>query len=227
MTDIRLSLLRNKHRASDYAPLADNPDSRPRAGSNSRSHSNSTSRASRMLGNMKRRYSRDDEHDEGARLLADEEATEERIEIGPISRSPSSSSSKKSKGARTFAPGTPTPCAPNVVRNQQYTTRTARTGPPAGMLKFFLNLYFLLVALSQFVPALKFGFIATYVAPHVVGAVMTPTTSTRRYSTPSRDWTTSTRYASYPPQLYDWAICSCWRRMRAFRPTCPSSVPAT
>ncbi|VDB92250.1 unnamed protein product [Peniophora sp. CBMAI 1063] len=170
MTDIRLSLLRNKHRASDYAPLADNPDSastspRPRAGSNSRSHSNSTSRASRMLGNMKRRYSRDDEHDEGARLLADEEATEERIEIGPISRSPSSSSSKKSKGARTFAPGTPTPCAPNVVRNQKYTPITFLPVVLYEQFKFFFNLYFLLVALSQFVPALKIGFIATYVAP--------------------------------------------------------------
>jgi phospholipid-translocating ATPase len=31
--------------------------------------------------------------------------------------------------------------------------------------KFFFNLYFLLVALSQFIPALKIGFIATYIAP--------------------------------------------------------------
>jgi phospholipid-translocating ATPase len=31
--------------------------------------------------------------------------------------------------------------------------------------KFFFNLYFLLVALSQFIPALKIGFIVTYVAP--------------------------------------------------------------
>ncbi|KAG0293328.1 putative aminophospholipid-translocase [Linnemannia gamsii] len=35
----------------------------------------------------------------------------------------------------------------------------------AAQFKFFLNLYFLLVALSQFVPALKIGYIVTYVAP--------------------------------------------------------------
>ncbi|KAJ9097691.1 hypothetical protein QFC21_004728 [Naganishia friedmannii] len=36
---------------------------------------------------------------------------------------------------------------------------------PRMSFKFFFNLYFLLVALSQFIPALKIGFIATYVAP--------------------------------------------------------------
>ncbi|KZV75842.1 phospholipid-translocating P-type ATPase [Peniophora sp. CONT] len=152
MTDIRLSLLRNKHRASDYAPLPDNSTSTSRAGS-------------RMLANMKRRYSRDNDSDEGAHLLADEEATEERIEIGPIHTSSSPAPPSKSKGARTFTPGTPHPCTPNVVRNQKYTPITFLPVVLYEQFKFFFNLYFLLVALSQFVPALKIGFIATYVAP--------------------------------------------------------------
>ncbi|KAF8487735.1 hypothetical protein F5888DRAFT_1718270 [Russula emetica] len=32
-------------------------------------------------------------------------------------------------------------------------------------LKFFFNLYFLLVALSQFIPAFRTGFLITYIAP--------------------------------------------------------------
>ena len=112
---------------------------------------------------MKRRYSREDDGDEGARLL-DDEADEERIEIGPI---PSTSSApkdsakntaKKGKGApRTFTPGTPHPSTPNVVRNQKYTPLTFLPVVLYEQFKFFFNLYFLLVALSQFIPALKIG----------------------------------------------------------------------
>ncbi|KAF8882850.1 hypothetical protein BD779DRAFT_1612401 [Infundibulicybe gibba] len=47
---------------------------------------------------------------------------------------------------------------PNIVRNQKYNVFTF-------LPIFFFNLYFLLVALSQFVPALKIGFILTYIAP--------------------------------------------------------------
>lgn len=54
---------------------------------------------------------------------------------------------------------------PNVVRNQKYTIVTFLPLVIYAQFKFFFNLYFLLVALSQFVPALKIGFIATYVAP--------------------------------------------------------------
>ena len=74
--------------------------------------------------------------------------------------------------------------APNTVRNQKYNTFTFLPIVFYEQFKFFFNLYFLLVALSQFVPALKIGsysftllsivhlftrdiagFIATYVAP--------------------------------------------------------------
>jgi len=53
----------------------------------------------------------------------------------------------------------------NVVRNQKYNVATFIPIVLYEQFKFFFNLYFLLVALSQFVPALKIGFIATYVAP--------------------------------------------------------------
>ncbi|KAH9932838.1 aminophospholipid-transporting P-type ATPase [Amylocystis lapponica] len=54
---------------------------------------------------------------------------------------------------------------PNIVRNQKYNAFTFLPIVFYEQFKFFFNLYFLLVALSQFVPALKIGFIATYVAP--------------------------------------------------------------
>ena len=53
----------------------------------------------------------------------------------------------------------------NVVRNQKYNIVTFLPKVLYEQFKFFFNLYFLLVALSQFIPALKIGFIATYVAP--------------------------------------------------------------
>ncbi|KAI0316941.1 aminophospholipid-transporting P-type ATPase [Amylostereum chailletii] len=54
---------------------------------------------------------------------------------------------------------------PNIVRNQKYNIFTFLPIVFYEQFKFFFNLYFLLVALSQFVPALKIGFIATYIAP--------------------------------------------------------------
>ena len=46
---------------------------------------------------------------------------------------------------------------PNVVRNQKYNVFTFLPLVFYEQFKFFFNLYFLLVALSQFVPALKIG----------------------------------------------------------------------
>ncbi|KAF8880756.1 hypothetical protein BD779DRAFT_1675759 [Infundibulicybe gibba] len=54
---------------------------------------------------------------------------------------------------------------PNIVRNQKYNVFTFLPIVFYEQFKFFFNLYFLLVALSQFVPALKIGFILTYIAP--------------------------------------------------------------
>ncbi|KAJ3089562.1 putative aminophospholipid-translocase [Quaeritorhiza haematococci] len=53
----------------------------------------------------------------------------------------------------------------NVVRNQKYNVITFLPLVLYEQFKFFFNLYFLLVALSQFVPALKIGYLFTYFAP--------------------------------------------------------------
>jgi len=53
----------------------------------------------------------------------------------------------------------------NVVRNQKYSLVTFLPLVLYEQFKFFFNLYFLLVALSQFIPALKIGFLVTYIAP--------------------------------------------------------------
>ncbi|KAF8936726.1 putative aminophospholipid-translocase [Dissophora ornata] len=54
---------------------------------------------------------------------------------------------------------------PNITRNTKYTIFSFFPVVLWEQFKFFLNSYFLLVALSQFVPALKIGYIVTYVAP--------------------------------------------------------------
>ncbi|KAI5476520.1 phospholipid-translocating ATPase, partial [Pseudohyphozyma bogoriensis] len=53
----------------------------------------------------------------------------------------------------------------NQVRNQKYNVASFLPIVLYEQFKFFFNLYFLLVALSQFVPALRIGFLATYVVP--------------------------------------------------------------
>lgn len=53
----------------------------------------------------------------------------------------------------------------NMVRNQKYNVLTFLPLVLFEQFRFFFNLYFLLVALSQFIPALKIGFILTYIAP--------------------------------------------------------------
>ncbi|GAA5829685.1 hypothetical protein JCM5353_005198 [Sporobolomyces roseus] len=53
----------------------------------------------------------------------------------------------------------------NIVKNQKYNVVTFLPLVLYEQFKFFYNLYFLLVALSQFIPALRIGFLATYVVP--------------------------------------------------------------
>jgi len=55
----------------------------------------------------------------------------------------------------------------NVIRNQKYNIITFLPVVLYEQFKFFLNLYFLLVALSQFIPALKIGYLVTYIGPLV------------------------------------------------------------
>ncbi|KAG8927497.1 putative aminophospholipid-translocase [Tulasnella sp. 419] len=87
-----------------------------------------------------------------------------------LQRKASSSSSLSSKDKSRTIPFRPpekqqNKFPANVVRNQKYNVATFLPLVFYEQFKFFFNLYFLLVALSQFIPALKIGFIVTYVAP--------------------------------------------------------------
>ncbi|BEJ16980.1 hypothetical protein CspHIS471_0603810 [Cutaneotrichosporon sp. HIS471] len=62
------------------------------------------------------------------------------------------------QGARSQFP-------PNLIRNQKYSVISFLPVVFYEQFKFFFNFYFLVVALSQFIPALKIGYIVTYVAP--------------------------------------------------------------
>ncbi|XP_078484830.1 putative phospholipid-transporting ATPase IIA [Ciona intestinalis] len=53
----------------------------------------------------------------------------------------------------------------NKICNQKYNIITFVPGVLYNQFKFFLNLYFLIMACSQFIPSLKIGFLYTYWAP--------------------------------------------------------------
>ncbi|KAK2602409.1 hypothetical protein N8I77_008944 [Diaporthe amygdali] len=54
---------------------------------------------------------------------------------------------------------------PNLVSNAKYTAFTFLPITLYNEFSFFFNMYFLLVALSQAIPALRIGYLSTYVAP--------------------------------------------------------------
>ncbi|KAH9883384.1 phospholipid-translocating P-type ATPase [Xylariomycetidae sp. FL2044] len=54
---------------------------------------------------------------------------------------------------------------PNLVSNARYTALTFLPITLYNEFSFFFNMYFLLVALSQAIPALRIGYLSTYVAP--------------------------------------------------------------
>uniref|UniRef100_A0AAR2KQ78 Phospholipid-transporting ATPase n=1 Tax=Pygocentrus nattereri TaxID=42514 RepID=A0AAR2KQ78_PYGNA len=76
---------------------------------------------------------------------------------------------KKELKARTVWLGHPEKCEEkypkNAIKNQKYNILTFVPGVLYQQFKFFLNLYFLVVACSQFVPSLKIGYLYTYWAP--------------------------------------------------------------
>lgn len=53
----------------------------------------------------------------------------------------------------------------NIVRNQKYSIITFIPSVLYNQFKFFFNFFYLMISLSQFVPALKVGFLFTYLAP--------------------------------------------------------------
>ena len=58
--------------------------------------------------------------------------------------------------------------APNIIRNQRYTPTAIIPVVLFNQFKFFSNLFFLLIAISQAFPPLRVGFLFTYVAPLAV-----------------------------------------------------------
>lgn len=54
---------------------------------------------------------------------------------------------------------------PNAVSNAKYTPWSFLPRTLFNEFKFFFNMYFLLVALSQIIPALRIGYLSTYIAP--------------------------------------------------------------
>ncbi|XP_036372247.1 probable phospholipid-transporting ATPase IIB isoform X2 [Megalops cyprinoides] len=76
---------------------------------------------------------------------------------------------KKELKGRTVWLGCPEKCEEkhprNIIKNQKYNIFTFVPGVLYQQFKFFLNLYFLVVACSQFVPSLKIGYLYTYWAP--------------------------------------------------------------
>ncbi|GBE86868.1 Probable phospholipid-transporting ATPase [Sparassis crispa] len=136
-----------------------------------------SSRISRK-GKHRERYA-DQAEEEAANLLGDEfqdDDGEDEVRTPSLSEPSSQRSSLVRRGksasndkSRTVPFRPPdnlrTRYPPNIVRNQKYNAFTFLPIVFYEQFKFFFNLYFLLVALSQFVPALKIGFIATYIAP--------------------------------------------------------------
>ena len=61
----------------------------------------------------------------------------------------------------------------NKLNNQKYTMMTFLPKLLYNEFKFFFNMFFLLIAISQFVPFLKVGLLVTYVAPLVFVLIVT------------------------------------------------------
>ena len=62
---------------------------------------------------------------------------------------------------------------PNIVRNQKYTVLNLIPIVLYNQFKFFSNLFFLLIAVSQLFPPLRVGFLFTYVAPLAIVLLIT------------------------------------------------------
>lgn len=74
---------------------------------------------------------------------------------------------KREPASRTVWIGRSTPISfpMNVIRNQKYSVLTFIPMVLFNQFKFFLNLYFLVMACSQFIPQLRIGYLYTYWGP--------------------------------------------------------------
>ncbi|RPD63418.1 aminophospholipid-transporting P-type ATPase [Lentinus tigrinus ALCF2SS1-6] len=181
MSDIPLHTFgRSRQARAGYTPLSNGePSEQVRDGTASNMRAAVRAAASSASMNRKgkqRQYS--DDPEEEATLLGDasHEGGEYRDdEQEEARREPSAQRSILSRKGRTNDKSRTIPFRPpdklqskfppNMVRNQKYNVFTFLPLVFYEQFKFFFNLYFLLVALSQFIPALKIGFIVTYVAP--------------------------------------------------------------
>ncbi|KZT00633.1 phospholipid-translocating P-type ATPase [Laetiporus sulphureus 93-53] len=186
MSEIPLqSLGRARKSKAGYVPLQNGEpsgDNDEEGDSMSMSTRAAASSSARRKGKRRERYDaeRAEEH---ATLLGDESQEdvelEEESDSSKKARKPESPS-QRSSWARRFKPPPQDKSRavpfrppdklrghfpPNIIRNQKYNVITFLPIVFYEQFKFFFNLYFLVVALSQFVPALKIGFIVTYVAP--------------------------------------------------------------
>ncbi|ORX34913.1 protein transporter [Kockovaella imperatae] len=138
----------------------------------------STSRAAMAFGRSKKGKERfsdgeieDEQDEEGAALLGGHGT------LDPVEGSMLAGPSRLPMGARLTGTKDKSRTIPlhltasratypaNVVRNQKYSVASFLPLVFWEQFKFFFNFYFLVVALSQFIPALKIGYIVTYVAP--------------------------------------------------------------
>ncbi|WVR03261.1 hypothetical protein IAU60_000252 [Kwoniella sp. DSM 27419] len=160
-------------------------------------------------GKGKKKRVSDADEQEGEALLAqygsDLEELEERNEpVNDKIGEPSKASKGKSRSrVIPLQPTSQNSAYPaNVVRNQKYTVATFLPLVFYEQFKFFFNFYFLVVALSQFIPALKIGYIVTYVAP--LAFVLAVTMGKEAYDDYSRYLrdrdANSTRYLVLLPQ---------------------------
>ncbi|KAI1802250.1 phospholipid-translocating P-type ATPase [Daldinia bambusicola] len=80
-----------------------------------------------------------------------------------------------SSASRIVAVGSPQSIRypPNLVSNAKYTALTFLPITLYNEFSFFFNMYFLLVALSQAIPALRIGYLSTYIAPLAFVLVIT------------------------------------------------------
>ncbi|KAG1787260.1 uncharacterized protein HD556DRAFT_1410052 [Suillus plorans] len=181
MSNIPLHSLGRKGKTrAGYVPLNDAQDTDMPTGVLRAVGTRNVNLTVKAKGKQRERYTDTDEFDEEATLLGNRDSTLEEVEegnVGEQSKRPSRRSSgqrpssihKTQDKSRTIPFRPPeklqSKFPPNLVRNQKYNIFTFFPIVIYEQFKFFFNLYFLLVALSQFVPALKIGFIVTYVAP--------------------------------------------------------------
>ncbi|KAL0952707.1 hypothetical protein HGRIS_006943 [Hohenbuehelia grisea] len=187
MTDIPLNpLRRSRNFRAGYNSLADHDaddDTSASGSANMPASARATTSSSMRFntagkGKGKRKDVYTDDPEEEATLLGEgmrDDAEDEEQDTPKRAEPPKRSSSVSSKSrvgkdkSRTVSFRPPEKLQsrfpPNTVRNQKYNAFTFLPIVLYEQFKFFFNLYFLLVALSQFVPALKIGFILTYIAP--------------------------------------------------------------